>query len=133
MGTLILDTSVAVALEQGVPSVVSAVTGHHVILPAVVLAETLTATWLAKDDDQRQRRRRLTQLLEDSTELAPFGAREADALAELRSFCLVNGKKRGQYDLMIAAHAVAARGTLLTRDRRARFEELPGVAVEYFD
>ena len=131
MGTLVLDTSVVVALEQSVPSVIAAIAGHHVVLPAVVLAETLTATWLAKDPDQRQERRKLTQLIEDSTELAAFGAREADALAELRSFCLMNGTKRGQYDLMIAAHAVAARATLLTRDRRARFEELPGVTVEY--
>lgn len=131
MGTVVLDTSVVVALEQSVPSVIAAVAGRHVVLPAVVLAEALTATWLAKDLDQRQERRKLTQLIEDSTELAAFGAREADVLAELRSFCLMNGTKRGQYDLMIAAHAVAARATLLTRDRRARFEELPGVTVEY--
>lgn len=131
MGTLVLDTSIVIALEQGTPSVIAAVSGHHVILPAVVLAETLTATWLAKNPDQRQERRKLTQRIEDSTELAAFGAREADALAELRSFCLINGTKRGQYDLMVAAHSVAARATLLTRDRRARFEELPGVLVEY--
>lgn len=37
------------------------------------------------------------------------------------------GAKRGAHDLIIAATAVATRRTLVTTDRSARFQDLPGV------
>lgn len=37
------------------------------------------------------------------------------------------GAKRGAHDLIIAATAVVTRRTLVTTDRSARFQDLPGV------
>ena len=131
MGTLVIDSSVGIELERGNPLALSAVEGERVVVPAVVLAELLTATWFAKSDASRLERRRLTQILEDRTDLAVFGAREADILAELRAYCMSRGELRSENDLMIAAHAIAERAALCTNDRRARFEELPGLLVQY--
>lgn len=131
MGAVVIDSSMGVEFERGNQFALSAVVGKRVVLPAVVLAELLTASWLALTDDARLERRRLTKTLEDVAQLAEFGAREADILAELRAHCLKTGQRRTENDLMIAAHSIAERATLLTADRRARFEELPGVLVEY--
>ncbi|MEN9606656.1 MAG: hypothetical protein RL605_484 [Actinomycetota bacterium] len=131
MARVILDTSAAIAMQRGLKPALAAVAGQETLLPAVVLAELLTATWLSKDDETRQNRRRLTQTLEDLSHLIEFGAREAEVLAELRAHCIKSGAPRSDNDLMIAAHAIAERATLVSADRKARFEQLPGLLVEY--
>lgn len=131
MGRVILDTSAAIAIERGRKSALDALAGNETFLPAIVLAELLTATWLASDDDTRQNRRCLTQTLEDLSHLLAFGDREAEILAELRAHCFATGAPRSESDLMIAAHAIAERATLISTDRKARFEQLPGLLVNY--
>ena len=131
MGTVVIDTSFAIQLERRLPEAIAAIDGREVVVPAIVLAELLTGSALAVNAHERVLRRERTRALEEQAELVPFGVREADTLAELRAYCLANGVKRGQYDLMVAAHSIAERATLLTTDRRAKFEELPGVLVQY--
>lgn len=53
--------------------------------------------------------------------------------AELVAHVRRAGRPRGALDLIIAATARATRRTLLTTDRRAGFEDLPGVAVRFVD
>lgn len=131
MGRVVLDSSVAIAAERGHLDFGALIAGSEVLLPAVVLAELLTTVALAESDDDKLRRREIVAIFEESAKLLEFGEAEAEVLANLRAHCLKQGRKRGENDLMIAAHAVAERAILMTTDKRANFSDLPGVIVQH--
>jgi tRNA(fMet)-specific endonuclease VapC len=60
-----------------------------------------------------------------------YGQTVAEHHAELLAHTQRHGKPRGAHDLIIAATARATGRTLVTTDKHARFEELPGVAVRH--
>lgn len=131
MAKLVIDTSAAVAIERGAVHVLPILDNSRVIMPQVVAAELLTAVGLADSEEaQLKARSRIAEQLADF-ELADFGEHEAEVLAQLRAYCIRNGRRRGENDLMIAAHAVVERAVLLTADKRARFDDLPGVVVQH--
>lgn len=57
----------------------------------------------------------------------PYKLATAEAHGRLLAHVHRNGAKRCAHDLMIAATAVATSRTVLTTDRNAHFEDLPGV------
>ena len=57
----------------------------------------------------------------------PYDVEVAEAHGRLLAHVHRSGTPRGAHDLIIAATAIATRRTVLTTDRSARFQELPGV------
>jgi len=124
---LILDSGVLIAAERSVVALGSVVgPDDDVALAAISVAELRAGVELA-DDHHRQGR---AALLVRALELIPvelYDLSVAVAHGELLAHVRRSGQQRGAHDLIIAATAVATRRTLITTDRAARFDELPGV------
>jgi len=61
-------------------------------------------------------------------EILPWTIDTASSYAELRTQMEQSGKSLAPLDLLIAAHALEAKATLVTNDRAFRF--VPGLAIE---
>lgn len=57
-------------------------------------------------------------------EVLPWDGETATVYGDLRSSCVVSGITLGALDMMIAAHAIAAKATLVTHDKA--FSLVPG-------
>lgn len=68
----------------------------------------------------------LTRVLE-SLPVEPYDLATAQVHGRLLAHVHRTGTTRAAHDLVIAATAIATKRTLLTADRAARFDELPGV------
>lgn len=64
-------------------------------------------------------------------EVLPWDGEAATVYADLRSSCAVSGIKLSALDMMIAAHAVAAKAILVTHDKT--FSLVPHVALAVED
>lgn len=127
MERVILDTGVLIGCARGEFTLSGLIGVGDAALPAVVVAEYLVGVELSTDDG---RRAALGRLLADVVALAPvvdYTAGVAGHHAVLLAHTRRSGRPRGSHDLMIAATARATERTILTRDARARFDELPGV------
>jgi tRNA(fMet)-specific endonuclease VapC len=65
----------------------------------------------------------------DAVPVVPYDEVVAEVHARLLAHVQRIGRPRGAHDLIIAATASATGRLLLTTDARARFAELPGLAV----
>lgn len=129
MGRLILDTGLLIANLRGELTLDDWIAVDDVALPAVVLAEFLEGVHRTTDED---RSGRLRGYLDEVTARVPtvdYTAEVAEHHGELLAYARRAGKPRGVHDLIIAATARATDRTILTRDARARFDELPGVSA----
>jgi tRNA(fMet)-specific endonuclease VapC len=126
---LILDSGVLVAGVRGKLDLAAITDEDDVALPAVALAEYLTGVLLDGDQARRAAQR---AFLDDVLTVVPvedYTPAVAEHHAELLAFVKGNGAPRGAHDLVIAATARATGRVLVTTDSRARFGELPEVAV----
>lgn len=128
MAKIILDTSVLIALEDEAFDVSLAISAEdEVLVPSIVAAEFLVGVHTATTAQlKEQRKASLEQVLAMSDSLT-FGTAEADAFARLKAAAILQGQKRANFDLAIAAHSLVENAILVTRDSRANFDELPGV------
>ncbi|MFC7403709.1 type II toxin-antitoxin system VapC family toxin [Georgenia alba] len=125
---LLLDTNVLVDLERRLltPTDVSG-PDDDVAVPAIVLAEYRTGVERARTPEQRRRRERVLDALLLAVTVLDFTETTAEHYATLAAHTLATGKKRGQNDLQIAAHAAETQRLVVTRDFSAKFDDLPGV------
>jgi len=126
---LSLDTGILVGLERGIlsPSILSR--DDDICLSIVVLAEYMLGLELA----QPQYRPRMQQFLDGFlgvVAVLPYDEDILDTHVHLLAWTHRNGCPRGQYDLIVAATSIATGRVLLTRDKRARFDQLPGLKAE---
>lgn len=131
MERLILDTGVLVEMSRGAV-LIDGAEGDSAV-PAVVIAEYRVGVLL---DSNRTRASAQERFLDDLLTVLPvvdYTADDAVHHAELLAHVRRDGRPRGALDLVIAAMARATRRTLLTTDRRAGFEGLPGVEVRYLE
>ena len=98
----------------------------EVALPAIVLYELEVGVIRSKAPARR--REQLDTFL-DGTRVIPFGPAEARAAAEIRAELERSGEGIGPLDTLIAATALASRGTLVTHNTR-EFRRVPGLSVE---
>lgn len=127
---LILDTGVLIAAERGRASV-DAVIGDSddVAIAAITVAELLVGVEMADAARRPGRQAFVDQVLalipveEYTTDVARVHAR---LMAHVRR----QGRKRGAYDLLIAATAAATARTIITMDSAAAFDDLPGVQAQ---
>lgn len=125
---LILDTGVLIAASRGRLNLSTIVTGDDdVVISAVTVAEYLTGVELAGDERQRIMRRAWFDDLLTVTPVEDYTPTVAGHHAVLIAHCRRTGQPRGPLDLIIAATARSAERTLISTDRKARFEGLPGV------
>ena len=124
----ILDTGVLIASERGLTRAVSETVApdDDIVLAAVMVAELRTGIALASARHRAVRTEFLVTVLE-TLPIEPYDVAVAEAHGRLLAHVHREGSRRGAHELIIAATAVATKRTLLTTDRSARFQDLPGV------
>lgn len=125
---LILDTGVLVAAERDGNPVPFARSEDDLAVAAVTIAELAAGLELSAPR-HRQERRAFLQSWLDAVAVEPYDLPIALAHGRLLAHTRSAGRPRGAHDLIIAATALATERTIVTTDRRARFDELPGVEV----
>jgi len=100
-----------------------------ICVPLIVVAEYMVGVALAQPAYQPRMRDFLDGLL-SVVSVLPYDEETLDTHVGLLAWTIQHGVARGQHDLMIAAAAVVTGRVLMTCDKRARFEELPGLQVD---
>lgn len=125
---LIVDTGVLVASERTGRRWVDVIAeDDDLVMAAVTVAELRTGVELA-DDRHRVARRELVEQMLTALPVEPYGMAVAEVHGRLLAHVHRSGTRRGAHDLIIAATAVATGRTVLTTDRSARYDQLPGVS-----
>lgn len=128
MARLILDTGVLIAMDRGTVDL-SEVIGDddNVAVAAIVIAEYLTGVAGQTNPAKQASARSFLTEFRAIVPCIPYDDAIAEVHAELLTFVRSTGTLRGAHDLIIASTARATGRELITTDRRARFDELPGV------
>jgi tRNA(fMet)-specific endonuclease VapC len=126
----LLDTNICIAfLKDGEPAVrerLSELPATEVLLCSVVKAELLYGAHRSGHVDANLKR---LDAFFDLFESLPFEDGAAEHYGVLRAQLAAIGQPIGPNDLMIAAIALSARATLVTRNQR-EFRRVPGLRVE---
>ncbi len=124
---LILDPGVLVTSERHKAPLADLIDAEDdLVIAAITVAELRTGIELATDKHRLARTAFLLKILE-TLPVEPYDVSVAEAHGHLLAHVHRGGVQRGAHDLIIAATAVATRRTVLTTDRQARFQDLPGV------
>lgn len=124
---LILDTGVLIASERGRAGLMGAIDeDDDLVIAAVTVAELRTGIELASEAHRAARAEFLVNVLE-TLPVEPYDLATAEAHGRLLAHVHRSGTKRGAHYLILAATALATKRTILTTDRGAHFEDLPGV------
>lgn len=124
---LIIDTGVLIASERGRAGLMDVIAeDDDLVIAAITVAELRTGIELATERHRAARAEFLVNVLE-TLPVEPYDLAAAEAHGRLLAHVHRTGTKRGAHDLMIAATAVATKRTVLTTDRGANFNDLPGV------
>jgi len=133
MVQLILDTNLIIESERyGVPLPLVG-PDDEVSIAAVTLAELEQGLLAAQTEQVAFERRTFLDNFLSFAEVLPYTEKTAVEHAYLLRNSRAFGKVRGYHDLIIAAHARETGRILATKDRQARFADLPGVAVRQPD
>lgn len=130
MDRLILDTSLLIAGGRGdidPGDFGDPGGGHDVSVPAIAVAEFLMGALRNPDAARGHTSRAFLDMVLDVLAVEDYTYEVAKHHASLMAHVLAVGRPRGAHDLVIAATARATKRTILTTDRRARFDDLPGV------
>ncbi|WP_028927137.1 type II toxin-antitoxin system VapC family toxin [Pseudonocardia acaciae] len=129
MARVILDTGVLIEVGRRRLGLSALSAQDDIALPAVVLAEYLAGLQIDPDPDRRARGRAELERIRAVAPIEDYTAKVAPHHADLLAHTRRTGRPRGPHDLIIAATARATDRVLLTTDRKAAFEDLPGVQV----
>ena len=125
---LILDTNILIAYERGTIDR-SALDDDQLAIAAVTVAEYRVGIELADTAGRAAERSRALALIAAAVEVLDYTETTAVQHGRLLAHVRRSGTPRGAHDLIIAAHAAETGRTILTRDARARFADLPGVSA----
>ncbi|NDL60309.1 type II toxin-antitoxin system VapC family toxin [Phytoactinopolyspora mesophila] len=120
--TILIDTNAAIALIRGEPASVrqhfqaAVKAGEEIFLSSVSLFEL----WYGVSNSRRvhTNTERLLDFLSGPIHIAEFGELEAARAGHIRAELSAQGTPIGPYDLLIAAHAVRNKYTLVTANGR---------------
>ncbi|MER7820269.1 PIN domain-containing protein [Streptomyces sp. NPDC096153] len=131
MERLILDTGVLIAIERRKVSLDDALADDDdPAIAAITAAELLQGVELA-DDTNRLARQTFVDTVLATIPVEEYTVDVARAHARLLAHVRKVGQPRGAHDLIIAATALTTARTVVTHDKRARFDDLPGVRVRH--
>jgi tRNA(fMet)-specific endonuclease VapC len=126
-----LDTNMASYVIKGHPPEVrlrlAALPMESIVVSVVTQAELLYG--LARKGHPANFARLIHEFLL-RVQVLPWDSDSATAYGDLRASCAASGITFGALDMMIAAHAVAAKATLVTHDQAFRLVPVDVLAVE---
>lgn len=96
------------------------------MVAAITVAELRRGIELATEAHRAARSEFLVKVLE-TLPVEPYELATAEAHGRLLVHVHRSGTKRGAHDVIIAATAVATSRTVITTDRNAHFDDVPGV------
>jgi len=101
------------------------------IAMAMVAVAEFKAGELCADPRYRPRIRAFMDAFLGLVEQLPYDAAVMAEHVKLLAWTHQHGCPRSQHDLIIAATSIATDRTLLTLDRKAHFEDLPGLKIQF--
>lgn len=129
MSHYLLDTNICIDLIRGKPQPLAHLRRHKVgsvAISSITLAELQYG--VARSSDPERNRISLVTFVAP-LEVLPFDDRAAAAYGELRAELQRVGRPIGPLDMLIAAHALAEKLTLVTNNER-EFNRVTGLKVE---
>ncbi|GAA4630785.1 hypothetical protein GCM10023196_057510 [Actinoallomurus vinaceus] len=123
---LILDTNILIAYERGTIDR-AALDDDELAVAAVTIAEYRVGIELADTAARAADRSRALAAITSVVEVLDYTDTTAAHHARLIAHVRRAGTRRGAHDLIIAAHATETGRTILSRDAKARFADLPSV------
>jgi predicted nucleic acid-binding protein len=127
MDHLILDTNVLIAVERGSIDLDSFPDDTEIAVAAITVAEYRVGIELADTAARSAARSRFLAALVADIDILDYSETTAIQHARLLAHVRRSGLPRGAHDLIIAAHAAETGRTIVSRDAKARFADLPGV------
>ena len=121
---LILDTNILIAYERGTIDR-SSLDDDELAIASVSVAEYRVGIEMTDTAERARALVAITSAVDVLDYTQATAAHHGRLLAHVRR----SGSPRGAHDLIIAAHAAQTGRTILSRDAKARFGELPGVSA----
>jgi tRNA(fMet)-specific endonuclease VapC len=128
-----IDSNIAAALMNDRPHSVRqrlrrATTGGGSVAVSTIVTSEL---WygVARSQRRAENAARLKSFLAGAIEVVPFGEEDAALAGELRATLRSRGTPVGPYDVLIAAQALRAGGTMVTANTR-EFRRIHGLIVQ---
>ncbi|MFV2198274.1 type II toxin-antitoxin system VapC family toxin [Nocardiopsis sp. LOL_012] len=123
---LILDTNVLISYER---CTIDRLMFHEdeLAIVALTVAEFRVGIEMAGTAARAAERSRALTAILDNVEVLEYTEATAAHHAALIACTKRSGTPRGKHDLIIAAHAAQTGRTVVSRDAKARFGDLPGV------
>jgi tRNA(fMet)-specific endonuclease VapC len=125
---LILDTNVLIAYERGTMDR-SSLDDDELAIASISVAEYRVGIELADSAERAAERARALASITSAVDVLDYTQATAAYHGRLLAHVRRSGTPRGAHDLIIAAHAAQTGRTILSRDARARFGNLPGVVA----
>jgi tRNA(fMet)-specific endonuclease VapC len=126
---LILDTNVLIAYERGTIDR-SSLDADELAIASVSVAEYRVGIELADSASRAaDRARAALAAIMSAVDVLDYTQATAAHHGRLLAHLRRSGTPRGAHDLIIAAHAVETGRTIMSRDAKARFGDLPGVCA----
>jgi tRNA(fMet)-specific endonuclease VapC len=123
---LILDTNMLIAYERGTIDR-SALDEDDLAIAPVSVAEYRVGIEMADTVERAAERARALAVITSAVNVLDYTEATAAHYGRLLAHVRRSGTARGAHDLIIAAHAAETGRTVVSRDIKARFGELPGV------
>lgn len=125
---LILDTNVLIAYERGTIDR-AALDEDELAIASVSVAEYRVGIELADTPGRAAERARALAAITSVIDVLDYTPATAAHHGRLLAHVRRSGTPRGAHDLIIAAHAAETERTVVTKDAKARFNDLPGVTA----
>ena len=125
---LILDTNVLIAYERETIDR-SALDDDEIAIASVSVAEYRVGIELADTPERAAERARALAAIASVIDVLDYTSITAAHHGRLLAHVRKTGTPRGAHDLIIAAHAAETGRLVVSRDVKARFNDLPGVTA----
>jgi len=125
---LILDTNVLIAYERGTVDRV-ALDDDELAIASVSVAEYRVGIELADTPERAAERARALTSITSVIDVLDYTATTAAHHGRLLAHVRRSGTPCGAHNLIIAAHAAETGRTVVSRDGKARFNDLPGITA----
>ena len=125
---LIFDTNILIAYERGTIDR-SSLDDDELAIASVSAAEYRVGIELAGSASRAAERARALAAITSAIDVLDYTQATAAYHGRLLAHVRRSATPRGAHDLIIAAHAAQTGRTILSRDAKARFGDLPGVTT----
>jgi tRNA(fMet)-specific endonuclease VapC len=125
---LILDTNILIAYERGTIDR-TALDEDDLAVASVSIAEYRVGIELADTPERAAERARALTAIMSVIDVLDYTETTAAHHGRLLAHVRKSGTARGAHDLIIAAHSAETGRTILTRDAKARFGDLPSITA----